>query len=239
MVNRQQYSQDELDNYFNINLLRRKRALYLGSINFDNDGRELGIDALAAEYVIKGIEVLNDSSTEAQITVKMNTPGGDALHGWAIYDAIRSSEAPTRIEVYGQALSMGAVILQAGDIRLMHQHATLMIHDGYNEMDRTPVRSSEAWSDWGKKDRMRMYRLFAERSDQTYKYWKDKCANDYIMSANEAYSEGLIDDTIPVRARKRTPSKARAKSKPKVKPKAKAKIKARKKTAAKRRTRRR
>ncbi len=173
------------------------RTIYVGTQHFSTDGGDLGVDSLMAEYLIKGLYLLNQVGS-APIRLITNNPGGSTMDGMAIYDAIRASNAPVDIEVYGQASSMGAVILQAGRRRLLHPNTVVMIHDGYmQDSERIPTRSSEAWAVWAKEDRKRMYGIFADRSGRPKKFWVDKCSHDTIWYAKDAVKYGLADEVIP------------------------------------------
>ncbi|MCA9485783.1 MAG: ATP-dependent Clp protease proteolytic subunit [Nanoarchaeota archaeon] len=188
------YSQNDIENYFDLGFDKKKRILYMGSFGCPGESGENGVDNMMAEFFIKGLDVLNASGRK--ITVKMNNPGGDWLHGMAIYDAIRDSKAPVDIEVYGHAMSMGAVILQAGRKRLLHPNAAVMIHDGTTSNEGMPIRSAKNWAEfesWGCK---RMYEIFASRSGRYPHYWKKKCSHDHIYTAEQAIKEGLADAII-------------------------------------------
>jgi ATP-dependent protease ClpP protease subunit len=56
-------------------------------------------------------------ASDEACTVILNTGGGDTFAGLVIYDLIISRQGHTTIRVVGEALSMGAVILQAGTRR--------------------------------------------------------------------------------------------------------------------------
>jgi ATP-dependent Clp protease, protease subunit len=152
------------------------------------------IEAESTERLIKGIYILNDLGSKP-IRLLLNSPGGDMYQGWAAYDAINESKAPVNIEVYGHAMSMAAIILQSGNKRLIHPRGVIMIHDGVQEMD-GEVRSTESWSDWGKKERKRIYSLFAEKTKKDFFYWENKFAKDTIFNAEQALEVGLVDKII-------------------------------------------
>jgi ATP-dependent Clp protease protease subunit len=65
-----------------------------------------------------------------RITVVLSSAGGYDSSGWAIYDAIRQTKNKVRIEGYGHVQSMAAVILQAGDERLLAPNSRFMVHVG-------------------------------------------------------------------------------------------------------------
>lgn len=104
------------------------RTIWMGS-SISGDGSESGVDAGMAERFIKNLFLLNNSGS-APITVLMNNPGGDEIHGWAIADAVALSQSPVIIKVFGHAMSMGSIILQYAHKRLLAPNASVMIHYG-------------------------------------------------------------------------------------------------------------
>ncbi|MBU0466889.1 MAG: ATP-dependent Clp protease proteolytic subunit [Nanoarchaeota archaeon] len=191
------YTQNDIDNFFEWGINLKNRIIYLSSISSDVEGREEGVNYEMAEYAIKGLALMGN--TKRRITILMNNIGGDWFHGMAIYDAIRRTQyhAPVDIEVYGHAMSMGAVILQAGRKRLMHPNSALMIHDGRIGRDRDMhVRDAENWGKYESKMCDRMYDIFAERSGHYRSFWKKRCSRDTILTPEETVDWGLADGII-------------------------------------------
>lgn len=125
---------ENIDRWFEHNLDVDNRTLYMGSVD-TIDGDESGVDGFMAGYFIKGMHVLESKNKTQEITIIMNNPGGDPYHGMAIYDVIRMSSCPCTIKVYGYAMSMGSIILQAADTRIMMPNSRLMIHYGDNQFN--------------------------------------------------------------------------------------------------------
>ena len=96
----------------------RSRTLYL-----DDE-----IDENSASSFIKCLRYLD--KTAGDITVIMNCEGGDISHGFAMYDVIKACQNEVIIKVYGCAMSMATVVLQAADRRIMGANARLMVHVG-------------------------------------------------------------------------------------------------------------
>lgn len=184
-----------LDAFLNYSIDPKNRVLYLGATNFDHDGEELGIEAESAERLIKGIYILNKLNSTKPIRLLMNNPGGETFHGWAMYDAISASKAPIAIEVYGHAMSMAVIVLQAGTQRLIHPNGTIMIHDG-TFLGGGEIRSNEIWTDFGKKLRKKTYEIYGKTTNRSAKYWETLHANDSIFTAQEALEVGLVDKIV-------------------------------------------
>lgn len=63
-----------------------------------------------------------------KVTIVVNTRGGEALQGLAIYDLIRSSGLAVRTIILGEVASSGLAVALAGDERWMHKNAILHFH---------------------------------------------------------------------------------------------------------------
>jgi len=179
---------ESIDRYFDYDLHIETRTIYIG------DSEDNGVGPLMAERVIKAFTLFN-MTPDKPVRIILNTLGGSVWHGYAIYDAIKASPCHVTIEVMGSAMSMGSIILQAADERIMHPNAIFMIHDGSETYEeKTHVRDIERWAEYSKKiDRPRMYQIFAEKSGKPAHYWEKKSVNDYILTAEQVVEEGLAD----------------------------------------------
>lgn len=73
--------------------------------------------------------------TNGDITVSLDSEGGDVNLGFKAYDEIRACKNEVTVRVCGTAMSMGSIILQAGDKRVMTKHSRIMIHRGQMEVE--------------------------------------------------------------------------------------------------------
>ena len=151
---------ENIDRWFENNLDVDNRTLFMGSIKSTSDDYESGVDNFMAEYFIKGMHVL-EHKNKNPIIIIMNNPGGDYLHGLAIYDAIKYSSCHCTIKVYGHAMSMGSLILQAADTRIMMPNSKFMIHYGYDGRN-DHVKTVEKWTDEGKRLSYEMENLYLD-----------------------------------------------------------------------------
>lgn len=180
-------ARESIDRFYDYNLHLETRTIYLGD---ESEEKTVG-PGMAGEFV-KAMHLLHASNKEAPIKVLMNTIGGCAYNGMAIYDAIKTSTAHVSVEVVGSAMSMGALILQAADERIMCPNAVLMLHDGSESIDAS-VRTFENWAEFSKMTRRQWYRILADRTGKKIQYWEKHCNNDYILDAKQSLAEGLID----------------------------------------------
>jgi ATP-dependent Clp endopeptidase proteolytic subunit ClpP len=67
--------------------------------------------------------------TRGNITIILNTPGGEISAGLAIYDAINMCKNKVICHCFGQCMSMGVAVLMACDTRLSSPECRFMVHD--------------------------------------------------------------------------------------------------------------
>jgi ATP-dependent Clp protease protease subunit len=65
------------------------------------------------------------------VTVNVNSPGGDFFEGVAIYNLLRQHKAKVTVQVMGLAASAASVIAMAGDEILMGDGSFLMVHNAW------------------------------------------------------------------------------------------------------------
>jgi len=193
------HNREELDRFFDFNIFPSKRILYLGSMSFDGANQESGIDHESAESLVKGLTYLNTISDKPVIII-INSVGGDQSHGMAIYDIIKSSRCHVTMICLGNCCSMGSIILQAADLRVISPNCLFMVHDGQNTLD-GHARNTEVWAEQSKKDRLKMYEIYYEKMKQknkkiTIRQIEKLCTLDNIFSSEEAIGVGLADEIL-------------------------------------------
>jgi ATP-dependent protease ClpP protease subunit len=129
------FKKDDVDQFMDNHIYLPTRTIYMGSMSSSDSDGESGTDYHMAETVVKALHILDNQDSlsmkgEKPINVIMNNIGGDVYHGMAIYDAISNCKNHVTIRVYGHAMSMGSLILQAADQRTMTRHSRIMIHYG-------------------------------------------------------------------------------------------------------------
>lgn len=170
------------------------RTMYL-ELDDHEDGAYVG--SKAASRAIKNLYLLNQMSHDP-IEILMNCSGGNDLDGMAIYEAIRASESDVVITVYGEASSMGSVILQAAHYRQMYSTGRLLLHDGASSggPKSIKIRDLEKMVEEEKRRRLQMYAIFAERSGKPKAYFRRKLVNDWFLTPEQALEDNLIDRVI-------------------------------------------
>jgi len=185
---------DDLDKFFEYSVHVPTRTIYMGTIANPN-GTEDGTDFSMAEYFIKGIHLL--SSVEGDIKIIMNNPGGDECHGMAIYDAIAQCKNHVTIIATGYAMSMGSIILQAADERVLTSHASLMIHYGVISVEDHP-HNVNRWVAESKRFDIFMEDLYLAKIREKHPKYKRSQLKalmqfDKFFTPEEAVKLGLAD----------------------------------------------
>lgn len=92
-------------------------------------------DTIGADWLGQGITAKSVSAAIAgagdvdQIDVYINSPGGDAFDGIAIYNELKQFEGQVNTYAMGVAASAASLIFMAGDQRVVYDGAQLMIHN--------------------------------------------------------------------------------------------------------------
>lgn len=84
---------------------------------------EIGMWGVSAQDLIAEIRAIT-----GDITVRLNSPGGEVTQGWAIYSALTDHPGKITTIVDGWACSMASVILLAGETRRMGKGSAVMVH---------------------------------------------------------------------------------------------------------------
>lgn len=192
---------DEIDRLFDYDIYLTTRTIIMRSHSVDENG-ESGTDAEMAQRVIKGLHILDSAAPNGDkpITIIMNNPGGDEYDGLGIYDAIKACKNHVTIIVYGKAMSMGGIILQAADKRIMSSNARFMMHYGTFSIDAN-AQDAYKWVEENKKIDLWMEELFLEKMQEkdpsmTLTKLREMLKADFIVIAKEAVRLGLADEIL-------------------------------------------
>lgn len=167
--------------------LLKERIVFLGG----------EINDPVADLVIAQLLFLEAEDPDKDIHLYINSPGGVVTAGMAIFDTMNYIKAPVSTICIGQAASMGAVLLTAGEKgkRFALPHARIMIHQpsGGSRGQATDIMIQA-------EEILRMKRelnhLLADLSGNPVERLEQDTERDFFMSAEEAKQYGLIDDVM-------------------------------------------
>ena len=173
--------------------LLKDRIIFLGG----------GIDDQIANLVIAQLLFLESEDPEKDIHLYINSPGGVVTAGMAIYDTMNYIKSPVSTICIGQAASMGAVLLAAGEKgkRFSLKNSRIMIHQpmGGFQGQATDIHIQAKEILRMKKD---LNEILAFHTGQPVEKVEADTDRDYFMSGEDAKQYGLIDNIV---ARKEIP----------------------------------
>lgn len=158
-----------------------------------------GVDARTSNELIKQLMYLQREDSTKEITLYINSPGGEVISGLAVYDYISMMTAPVKTVCIGTAASMGAILFLAGKKRMMLPHTRLMIHDpSYSHNDIGGRKPHEIQHELDKLNETReaLARIIAEKTGKTLEEIYEVTADDTYYSAQEAIDFGLATDIM-------------------------------------------
>ena len=152
------------------------------------------VDAATSNELLKQLMYLERQDCQKEITIYINSPGGEVISGLAVYDYISMMKAPVKTVCTGTAASMGAILFLAGKTRLMLPHTRLMIHDpSYSHNDIGGRKPHEIQQELDKLNETReaLARIIAEKTGKSIEEIYEVTVSDSFYSAKEAIDFGL------------------------------------------------
>lgn len=129
----------------------------------------------------------------SQITVYINSPGGDVFDGISIYNQLRRHPANVTIEVDGLAASIASLIAMSGDRITMAANALMMIHKPWGGAFGT-ADEMRAYAETLDKVEATLVDTYAKRSGTEAGLISQMMAEETWMSSDEALKYGFIDE---------------------------------------------
>jgi ATP-dependent Clp protease protease subunit len=171
-------------------LLLRERIVFLGQ----------EVDEPIANLVIAQMLHLEALDPDKEINLYINSPGGVAYAGMAIYDVMQHVRPPVATICVGMGMSAAAMILCAGapGRRLALPSAKIMIHQGSAGARGAPsdmeIQLREVLA-----TTKRMAQIIAFHSGRPLEQVEHDLDRDFFMTAPEACDYGIIDEVLTPR----------------------------------------
>jgi ATP-dependent Clp protease protease subunit len=158
------------------------------------------IDDHVTNSICAQLLFLESENPEKQINMYINSPGGSVTAGLAIYDTMQYISAPVATLCIGQAASMGAVLLAAGEkgMRYTLPHSRIMIHQpmgGFQgQASDIAIQAKEIL-----RLRGTLNEILSQHTGQSLERVEQDTERDYFMSGEEASTYGLVDQVLASR----------------------------------------
>jgi ATP-dependent protease ClpP protease subunit len=130
-----------------------------------------------------------------EIDLRLNSPGGDAWDGIAIYNALRRHKARINVTVDGIAASAASIIAMAGDSVSMSRGSQLMIHDAWGLVIGNADDLADAMTSLDKLS-AGMADIYAARAGGDVATWREAMRAESWYTAQEAVDAGLADALV-------------------------------------------
>jgi ATP-dependent Clp protease protease subunit len=153
-----------------------------------------------ANLIVAQLLFLEAENPEKDIFLYINSPGGSVTAGMAIYDTMNFIKPNVSTVCIGQAASMGAFLLSAGEKgkRYCLPNSRVMIHQplgGFQgQASDFEIHAKEILS-----IKEKMNRLMAQHTGQDYDKVAQDTDRDNFLSATDAVEYGLVDQVLSSR----------------------------------------
>jgi ATP-dependent Clp protease protease subunit len=170
--------------------LLKDRIIFLGTAIDDN----------VANVVVAQLLFLESEDPDKDVYLYINSPGGVVTAGLAIYDTMQYIKPPVSTICMGQAASMAAVLLAAGDQgkRIALPNSKVMIHQplggAQGQASDIAIQAKEIL-----KTRKLLNDILAKHTKQPIDRIETDTDRDFFMSTEEAVQYGIVDKVIEKR----------------------------------------
>ena len=167
--------------------LLRDRIVFLG--------RE--VEEEIANVIVAQLLLLEADDPEADVSLYVNSPGGEVYAGLAIYDAMQHVRPDVSTICFGMGMSAAAMIMAAGapGKRFALPNAKLMIHQGSAGFRGTPADIDIAAREVLSTTRQ-MAEILAHHTGRAVEQVLEDIDRDRFMTPEEAVAYGLVDDVL-------------------------------------------
>jgi ATP-dependent Clp protease protease subunit len=167
--------------------LLKERIIFLGT----------PIDDTVSNLMIAQLLHLESEDPDKDISIYINSPGGEITGLFAIYDTMQYIKPEVQTICVGQAASAAAVLLAAGahGKRYALPHARVLIHQPHGGASGQAV-DIEIQAKEIARMRQTLDELLAHHTGQPTDRVRKDTDRDFIMSALEAKEYGMIDEVL-------------------------------------------
>lgn len=144
---------------------------------------------VAAEQLARDISAL---AADRELTVRINSPGGNAYDGVAILNSLRGHPGKVTVVIDGIAASAASVIAMGGDEIVMNRNSEMMIHNG-SAVAIGGAEDMRKMADRLEAVNANLATIYAEKAGGTADEWRAVMAAETWYSAEEAVAAGLAD----------------------------------------------
>jgi ATP-dependent protease ClpP protease subunit len=156
----------------------------------------IGADWFGEGVTSKRISAALRAIGKKDVTVVINSPGGDFFEGLSIYNLLRDHSAKVTVKILGVAASAASVIAMAGDEVLIAKAGFFMIHNTWviASGDRHAFREV---ADWLEPFDATAVEIYAARTGMDEKAVAKLLDKETWVTGKDAVDQGFADDFLP------------------------------------------
>ena len=155
------------------------------------------VNEITANLIVAQLLFLESENPDKDIFFYINSPGGSVSAGLAIYDTMQFIKPDVSTLCVGQAASMGALLLAAGDAgkRFCLPNSRVMIHQpmgGFSgQASDVEIHAKEILYLRG-----RLNEILARHTKQTIEVIQRDTERDFFLGAEDSVKYGLVDKVL-------------------------------------------
>jgi ATP-dependent Clp protease protease subunit len=159
------------------------------------------VDDMTANVIVAQLLFLEADNPDKDISLYINSPGGSVTAGMAIYDTMQFIKPDVSTLCIGQAASMGALLLAAGEKgkRFCLPNSRVMIHQplgGFQgQASDIEIHAKEILF-----LKEKLNQILATHTGQTFKKIAADTDRDNFLSAEQSVEYGMVDQVISKRS---------------------------------------
>ena len=159
------------------------------------------VDEDILEYLILPLRQFEEDDSNEPVNLILNTCGGSTMAGLVVLNLIDNYKKPLNIYVYSYAMSMGAIILAAGNKnpnvrKFAHKFSIGLIHSGDVVLGQRTANQAKDTMNFLQDIDKRIEQYFFENTNFTKAVWKKIKDKEFYMTAEEMKKYGLIDEIL-------------------------------------------
>ena len=158
------------------------------------------IDDYVSSLICAQLLFLEAENAKKEIAIYVNSPGGVVTSGLAIYDTMQYIRSPVSTLCFGQAASMGSLLLAAGEKgqRFATTNARVMLHQpsggAQGQATDIEIHAREILA-----VRARLNEIYVMHTGQDIETIQKALERDNFLTADDAKTFGIIDEVIAKR----------------------------------------
>ncbi len=155
------------------------------------------INDATADLVVAQMLFLESEDPTKDISLYINSPGGSVTAGLAIYDTMQYLHSDVQTICMGQAASMGALLLCAGQEgkRFILPSARVMIHQPWGGVEGQSSDISIHAKEIGRIKNLTID-IIASHTHRTYEQISKDVERDFFLGSDDAVSYGIVDSVM-------------------------------------------